>query len=106
MGFLIAVAVAAGIFLVTPMHCQGVIAKPPFRGCRKIVVGLFGRCHYHGFQPGRRVILLLGGPRLPLRRVCDKCGQPRVFGRHQDSGRPFLGCAGFPACTRSIQLSR
>jgi hypothetical protein len=88
------------------MHCQAVIARPPFRGCRKIVMGVFGRCYNHGFQPGRRVIRLLGGPKLPLRRVCDKCGQPRVFGRHQESGRPFLGCTGYPACMRAIQLSR
>lgn len=106
MAFLIVVVVVAGIPLVIPMHCQAVIAKPPFRGCRKIVMGVFGRCYNHGFQPGRRVIRLLGGPKLPLRRVCDKCGQPRVFGRHQDSGRPFLGCAGYPACIRAIQLSR
>jgi hypothetical protein len=105
--WLIVVVVAAVVIPVAaPMQCAGVIAKSPYRGCYKIVPGLFGRCRYHGFQPRRRVIRLLGGQKLLMRRACDKCGQPRVYGRHPDSGRPFLGCAGHPACTRSIELAR
>lgn len=107
MGWLVVVIIAAVVVpMAVPMYCAGVISKPPYRGCRKVVVGLFGRCYYHRFQPRRRFIQLLGGQKLLLRRVCDKCGRPRVFGRHQESGRPFLGCAGYPACTRSIELAR
>lgn len=105
--WLIVVGVAVVVVpMVAPMQCAGVIAKSPYRGCYKIVPGLFGRCRHHGFQPRRRVIRLLGGQKLLMRRACDRCGRPRVYGRHQDSGRPFLGCAGHPACMRSIELAR
>jgi hypothetical protein len=26
--------------LMSPVRCQGAIARPPFRGCRRVVVGL------------------------------------------------------------------
>jgi hypothetical protein len=96
--FLIALGAVVVVSMVMPMHCQGVISRPPYRGCHKMVVGLLGYCRNHGFQPGRRVVRLAGGPKLPLRRVCHNCGQPRVFGRLQDTGKPFLGCTGYPAC--------
>lgn len=83
-----------------PMRCQGPIARPPFRGCRKTVYGFLGRCRNHGFQPSRRLMAALGGSRLPLRRTCAGCGQPTVFCRIQDTGKPFLGCSGYPACKK------
>jgi hypothetical protein len=64
LGVEVMVAVALGAVLaalvllavVVPMRCQGPIARPPYRGCRKTVYGLLGRCRYHGFQPGRRLM--------------------------------------------------
>jgi hypothetical protein len=103
------VVVVAGltVFVVTatPMHCQGPIARPPFRGCRHVVYGLFGRCRNHGVQPARRVMAILGGQQLLLRRVCLGCGLPSVFCRAGDTGRPFLGCSGFPACRKQRWLA-
>jgi len=92
----------AGALVVTalfaPMFCCAPISKPPFRGCRRHVAGLFGRCRNHGRRPGLRVIRLLGGERLLSRRVCDRCGQSRVFLRMRDTGTPYLGCVGYPTC--------
>jgi ssDNA-binding Zn-finger/Zn-ribbon topoisomerase 1 len=51
------------------------------------------------------VICLFGGERLGRRRVCDKCGQPRVFGRLQDTGKPFLGCVRYPNCKNAKLLA-
>jgi len=95
------VALAVVIVLLAfgvPMRCQGPIARPPFRGCRRRVGGFLGYCRAHGFQPGRRLMSVLGGQRLPQRRTCRACGRPTVFCRMQDTGKPFLGCTGFPDC--------
>ena len=92
--------------LVSPVRCQGVIARPPFRGCRKVVVGLLGPCHNHGLQPGRRLVALFGGSALLQRRGCHSCGSPAVFARLADSGRPFLGCSRYPACKNPVLLTR
>jgi hypothetical protein len=108
LGVEVMVAVALGAVLaalvllavVVPMRCQGPIARPPYRGCRKTVYGLLGRCRYHGFQPGRRLMAAAGGGRLLLRRTCGGCGQPTVFARMSDTGKPFLGCSEYPACKK------
>lgn len=97
-GFVAVSFMVVFVVAATPMRCQAPVAKPPFRGCRNMVYGFFGRCRNHGLQPGRRLIGALGGQRLLLRRVCPRCGQPSVFCRASDTGRPFLGCSGFPAC--------
>jgi hypothetical protein len=97
------IAVAAVMLFpafVLPVRCQGPIAKPPFRGCRKSVYGFVGHCRYHGRRPGLRIMAVLGGRHLPARRICDKCGRSTTFCRAMDSGKPFLGCAGFPECKR------
>lgn len=99
-GAVLAVAVVAG----TPMHCQAPTAKPPFRGCKHMVYRFFGRCRNHGLQPRRRLIAVLGGQQLLLRRVCIRCGLPSVFCRAGDTGRPFLGCSGFPSCRKQRWL--
>jgi hypothetical protein len=83
---------------ILPMRCQGAIARPPFRGCRIRVYGFLGHCRNHGFQPQRRMMSALGGQRLAARRTCSSCGRPAVFCRRRDTGRPFLGCTGFPEC--------
>jgi hypothetical protein len=88
-----------------PMRCQGPTSKAPFRGCRKSVYGFVGRCIYHGRRPGLRAMAMLGGRHLPGRRVCDKCGRSTVFGRVMDTGKPFLGCSGFPECKRPRWLN-
>jgi hypothetical protein len=90
------VVLAVGV----PMRCQGPISRPPYRGCRKTVYGLLGRCRHHGFQPGRRLMAAAGGGRLLLRRTCGGCGQPAVFARMSVTGKPFLGCSEHPACTK------
>lgn len=95
-GAVLVLAVVAG----TPMHCQGQTSKPPFRGCKIIVYGIFGRCRIHRLQPRRRMIAVLGGQKLLLRRVCISCGLPSVFCRARDTGKPFLGCSGFPSCKK------
>jgi hypothetical protein len=108
LGLEVMVAVGLGAVLtvlillavVVPMRCQGPIARPPYRGCRKTVYGLLGRCRYHGFQPGRRLMAAAGGGRLLLRRTCGGCGQPAVFVRMSDTGKPFLGCTEYPACKK------
>src|SRR5689334_3394918 len=97
--------VAVGlVILLVPMSCNAPISKPPFRGCRTSVIGLFGICRHHGSRPGVRAVRLLGGRRLLTRRICDKCGQPRVFLRMQGDGSPYLGCAGFPNCKNPRML--
>jgi hypothetical protein len=105
---LIGVAAAVMVVLVvtgTPMPCRGQTSKAPFRGCKNYVYGLFGRCRHHGMQPGRRVIAVLGGHRLLLRRVCAGCGLPTEFCRAGSNGWPFLGCSGFPSCTKRRSLA-
>lgn len=93
------------VLTVFPMPCRSPISTPPFRGCRRRVVGLVGRCRNHGRRPGVRVICLFGGEQLGRRRVCDKCGQPQVFGRLQDTGKPFLGCVRYPNCKNAKLLA-
>ena len=95
-----ALAVLVLLAVAVPMRCQGPIARPPYRGCRKTVYGLVGRCRYHGFQPGRRLMAAAGGGRLLLRRTCGGCGQPAVFARMSATGKPFLGCSDYPACKK------
>lgn len=90
------VALLAGV----PMRCQGPIARSPFRGCRNTVYGFLGHCRHHGFQPGRRLMAVAGGSRLLQRRTCPRCGEPRAFVRLRTTGKPFLGCSGYPACER------
>jgi hypothetical protein len=97
--FVPALAVLAIVAGGVPMRCQGPTARSPHRGCRKVVYGLLGHCRYHGFQPGRRLIAAAGGARLLLRRTCGGCGQPTVFARISATGKPFLGCSEYPACT-------
>ncbi len=96
------VFVGAGAVLLAavfaPRLCCAPISKPPFRGCRRRVIGLFGFCRDHGSRPGIRLIRMLGGQRLLSRRVCDRCGQSRVFQRMQQDGTPYLGCVGVPTC--------
>jgi hypothetical protein len=92
--------------LMSPVRCQGAIARPPFRGCRRVVVGLLGPCYNHGLQPGRRLVGLLGGSALLQRRVCHACGSPAVFARLADSGKPLLGCSRFPTCKNPVFLTR
>jgi hypothetical protein len=101
-GLVVILLLAGGV----PMRCQGPIARPPFRGCRRRVYGFLGRCRNHGFQPGRRLMAAIGGSPLLLRRTCAGCGQPAVFCRMQDTGKPFLGCSGFPACKNIRWLDR
>jgi len=97
--FVPALAVLAIVAGGVPMRCQGPTARSPHRGCRKVVYGLLGHCRYHGFQPGRRLIAAAGGARLLLRRTCGGCGQPTVFSRISATGKPFIGCSEYPACT-------
>lgn len=106
MVYLIALGIVVLSPLAVPMQCQGVTSKAPYRGCRKGVFGLLGQCRHHGRQARRRLIWLLGGSQLLQRQVCDKCGEPRVFGRLQDSGKPFLGCSRYPACKSPRLLTR
>lgn len=89
-----------------PVRCSHPISKPPFRGCKAYVAGLLGRCSHHGRGPAVRLMATLGGQELMRRRTCDRCGQPRVFARHTDSGRAYLGCTGFPSCKNPRLLSR
>jgi hypothetical protein len=102
-GYGLAGLVALGLLL--PMRCHGPISKPPFRGCRTPVIGLLGRCRHHGRRPDVRLVCLLGGERLASRRVCDRCGRARVFGRLRDTGRPFLGCSQYPSCKNARLLA-
>jgi ribosomal protein S27AE len=81
-----------------PVRCSHPTSKPPFRGCKVHVAGFLGKCRHHGRAPGARVMATLGGQELMRRRTCDRCGQPRVFARHNDTGRAYLGCTGFPVC--------
>jgi len=96
-------AVVLAIVFV-PVSCSAPISRPPFRGCRRPVMGLFGFCRTHRSRPGVRLIRLLGGSHLLARRVCDKCGQSRVFLRMQGDGVPYLGCVGFPNCKNPRML--
>jgi ssDNA-binding Zn-finger/Zn-ribbon topoisomerase 1 len=97
------------VAVVTPfavkISCHAPISQRPFRGCRRKVVGLLGRCGTHGRRPGQRLMVLLGGRELAARRICDQCGRRRVFGRRQRDGSPFLGCSGYPACARMRPLA-
>jgi hypothetical protein len=104
-GFIIAAVVIVFLVAGTPMWCQAPIGRPPFRGCRRRVPGFFGRCRDHGVRPGRRLVAVLGGQQLPLRRICAGCGRPAVFCRARDTGRPFLGCSGFPDCKKRRWLA-
>jgi hypothetical protein len=88
-----------------PMRCQGLISKPPYRGCRKRVYGLVGNCRFHGRRAGLRLIAVFGGIDLPQRRVCERCGSPSMFCRASDTGKPFLGCSAFPNCKNPRWLS-
>jgi hypothetical protein len=99
----LAVAAVLVAFLV-PVRCAAPIGKPPFRGCRLRVSGMFGKCRHHGRRPDLRVMATFGGQGLIRRRTCDRCGQPRVFVRRRDNGRSFLGCTGFPVCQNSRYL--
>jgi hypothetical protein len=98
--FVTALAVLILLTVGLPMRCHAPIARRPFRGCRKTVYGVLGRCRYHGFQPGRRMMAAAGGSRLLLRRTCGGCGQPTVFVRMSATGKPFLGCSEYPACKK------
>ena len=95
---LLAVGAVLLAAVFAPRLCCAPISKPPFRGCRRRVIGLFGFCLDHGSRPGARLIRMLGGQRLLSRRVCDRCGQSRVFQRMHQDGAPYLGCVGFPTC--------
>jgi hypothetical protein len=103
-GVVLAVMIVFAV-AATPMRCQGITSRRPFRGCKNRVYGFFGRCRHHGLQPGRRVMAALGGQRLLLRRVCPGCGQPSVFCRAGQTGKPFLGCSMFPSCRSRIELT-
>jgi hypothetical protein len=92
------VALFGGLAFGAPTSCHAPTKKPPFRGCAISVNGLLGRCRVHGRRAGYRMVVWLGGAKLAGRRICDKCGQRRVFGRLQDTGRAYLGCAGYPTC--------
>lgn len=98
-------AVTAFLAAGLPMRCRGPISRQPFRGCRQVVYGFFGHCRHHGFQPGRRLIAASGGDQLLSRRTCGGCGQPTVFCRERDHGRPFLGCTTFPGCRHKRPLA-
>jgi hypothetical protein len=102
---MIAVAVVVLAAAVIPMPCQAPISRPPYRGCRHRVYGLFGRCRSHGQRPGFRLIATLGGQRLSARRICSACGRPAGFARARATGKPFLGCTGFPECRRHRWLA-
>jgi hypothetical protein len=94
----IALVVVVLLAFGVPMRCQAPITRAPFRGCHNTVYGFLGHCRNHGFQPSRRLMAVLGGQQLLLRRTCRVCGQPTLFCRRQDTGKPFLGCTDFPAC--------
>jgi hypothetical protein len=96
--YLIAPLVLVLLAFGVPMRCQGPIAKPPFRGCRRTVYGFLGHCRSHGFQMGRRLMAVLGGQQLLQRRICRACGHPALFCRHQGTGKPFVGCTSYPVC--------
>jgi hypothetical protein len=103
--WLVALAVVVVVVMfVVPVPCAAPTSKAPFRGCREHPHGLLGRCRHHGRRPGLRVIAIFGGDDLLQRRTCDKCGQSRVFLRFEDSGRPYLGCSGFPRCKNPRSL--
>ena len=95
----------AALVLLIPIRCCSPISKRPFRGCRIRVVGILGLCRSHGSRPGVRLICMLGGERLANRRICDQCGHARVFGRLQETGQPFLGCARYPTCKNPRKLA-
>jgi hypothetical protein len=95
--WLVAAVIILVIFLM-PVRCSHPISKSPFRGCRRWVTGIFGRCRDHGRGPQNRVIARFGGQALIRRRTCDRCGRPREFVRFSDTGRSYLGCSGWPAC--------
>jgi hypothetical protein len=99
----LAVVVVVVMFVV-PVRCAAPTSKAPFPGCKYHPHGLLGRCRHHGRRPGLRVIAIFGGDGLLRRRTCDKCGQARVFLRFEDSGRPYLGCSGFPRCKNPRSL--
>ena len=104
---LLVVATIGGLLvagLLAPIRCTAPISRPPFRGCRRRVVGVLGICRDHGSRPGLRIIHLLGGTRLLSRRVCDRCGQSRVFLRMRSDGAPYLGCVGYPSCRNARML--
>jgi hypothetical protein len=94
---ILGIAFMLAMFTV-PMRCHSPISKPPIRGCRGRVYGLVGHCRHHGRRPVLRLMAALGGPHLPERRVCSICGRPTLFCRIQKSGKPFLGCSGYPNC--------
>jgi hypothetical protein len=101
---LIVVFFAFAMCFVVPMRCSRPVSKPPHPGCRATVYGILGRCHHHGHPAGFRVMAVLGGQRLISRRYCDRCGQCRTYERFADSGRSYLGCAGFPDCKGPVVL--
>lgn len=101
LGLVVAVIVLA---VGLPIRCHTPIAKPPYRGCLRRVAGLLGKCHTHGSRPMHRLIAVLGGRHLAERRICKKCGRSAVFCRARDTGRPFLGCIGYPNCRTPRQL--
>jgi hypothetical protein len=105
LGLLISLSAIGLLAGATPMRCQGPIAKRPFRGCRKRVCGFMGHCRYHGFQPGRRIMAVFGGESLLRRRICSKCGSATVFGRVLGTGKPFIGCSGYPTCKNPCWLA-
>jgi hypothetical protein len=92
--------------LFVRMRCRGTTGPATrYRPCRVPVRWFLGPCQHHGRGGRRRVLATFGGTALLDRRTCDKCGRPRVFGRIQDSGAPFLGCARFPNCKNPRLLS-
>jgi ribosomal protein S27AE len=89
-----------------PVRCNHPTSKPPFRGCKWHVYGFLGKCPHHGRVPGVRLMASFGGRELMRRRTCDRCGQPRVFARHNDTGRAYLGCTRYPVCKNSRLLGQ
>jgi hypothetical protein len=81
-----------------PMRCEHPIGRTPFRGCRRTVYGFHGTCGSHGRRAQARYLVALGGRKLMHRRVCANCGRAKVFIRFQNSGKPYLGCTGYPNC--------
>ncbi|GAB3267117.1 hypothetical protein GCM10027456_51750 [Kineosporia babensis] len=81
-----------------PLQCNHPKGPAPFRGCWFWVYGFAGSCQHHGRPVGSRIMGLLGGKSLIARRQCDRCGYPRVYARHRDSGRSYLGCMHHPNC--------
>lgn len=102
----VGLGLAAIPFLVTRMRCRAPIGRKPYRPCRRVVRGLLGGCSAHGRRPIDRLLGMIGGDALLIRRVCDQCGNRRAFVRGVKDGSPYLGCTSFPSCRNTRSLLR